>query len=333
MGEAIGRRVVGVVGGGPLCLLLGEEIRRKALPFDLVALDPDPACPARPVLRRQIVGDLRDTDAILKLAAGCDVVTFEAEPAHGAALEELERRGGNVHPSPATLRLLHDRAAQKAFLRSKGLPVAEGAEAGAKGLTVVAARGLTGEVRLYAAAETRRQDSALVMTILPAGVDPAAGRAAEEAARRAVEALGAVGAFAIDLVVDGSGAVRVREIAPRLHSSGHSTIEACRTSQFEQHLRAVAGLPLGDPALLYSAVLVKIHGLADARGPFVLAGLDAVRSIPGAFVHLYGEKETAPGRPLGHVTLIDVNDSGYRDALVHRAEHVRRMISQKEAKR
>jgi phosphoribosylaminoimidazole carboxylase PurK protein len=344
MGKGTSRRVVGVVGGGPLGLLLGEEIRRKGLPFDLVAVD-DPKA---------------------------DFITFEPGETSDAALEGLERSRKIVHPAPALLRTLRDRLAQRTLLRSKGLPVADfraifcrddlfaslqdfgcpalldghiiaapdqaesalGAFNGhalllerpvdvATEISVVAARSTTGEIRSYPAGE-----SLLLTTIVPARIDPAVAHTAEEIARETLKALQGAGVFCIGMTVDRNGAILINEISPGLHASGHYTIEACRTSQFEQQLRAITGMPLGDPALLYSAVTAGLSGAAGLNGPYVFAGADSVRSIPGAFVHLYGTKEAAPGRPLGHVTLVDVNDPGYRDALVHRADHVRRMIVQ-----
>jgi len=318
MGEGKGHRVVGVVGGGPLCLLLGREIRRKGLPVDLIAVDPAPDCPARPVLQRQIVAALEDCGAILQLAAAADVVIFDAPPPNGAVLEALANSRKPVHPSPETLRALRDAPARKQLLPADV----------AMELAVIAVRGASGELRSYPAAEKVQET-----TIVPARIDPATARAAEALALETLQALRGVGVFCVDLVVDRKGTVLVQDVVPQAHPSGDYTIEACRSSQFEQQIRAVTGMPLGDPTLLYSAVSVQILGAPGLQGPVVLEGVDGAQAIPGAFVHLYGRRETAPGRTLGHVTLVDVLDPGYRDALVHRADHVRRMIVQKEARR
>jgi len=200
-------------------------------------------------------------------------------------------------------------------------------------VSVIAARSTTGEIRTYPVGENIHQDNILVTTIVPARVEPATVKAAEEIAHETLKALQGAGVFGIEMFVDKKGGILINEIAPRVHNSGHYTIEACKTSQFEQHIRAITGMPLGDTTLLYSAVMVNLLGAPDLKGPYVFEGVDAVRSIPGAAVHLYGKKETAPKRKLGHVTLTDVNDPGFRDALVHRSEHVRRMIVQKAAKR
>ena len=391
MGDANGRAVIGVVGGGQLCLMLAEETRRKGLPYDLIAVDPTPDSPARPFLRDQILADYKDHDAIVRMAERADFVTFEIEQANSATLEGLEKSRKIVHPSPATLRIIQDKLTQKTFLRSKGLPVADfrpilgrddllaalkefGCPALLKARTdsydgrgnrvlskpeeadealaafngrplmlerfvdfamevsVIAARGTTGEIRTYPLGENLHQDSILHMTIVPARVEPATVRAAEEVARETLNALQGAGVFGIEMFVDRRGGILINEIAPRVHNSGHYTIEACRTSQFEQHIRAITGMPLGDTSLLYSAVMVNLLGAPDIRGPYGFEGVDGVRAIPGVYVHLYGKKESAPRRKLGHVTLTGVNDPAFRDALIHRAEHVRRMIVQKAAK-
>jgi len=392
MGDASRRAVVGVVGGGQLCLMLAEEIRRKGLPYDLIAVDPTADSPARPFLKDQILADYKDHDAIVRMAERADFVTFEIEQANSATLEGLEKSRKIVHPSPATLRTIQDKLTQKTFLRSKGLPVPDFKPIGGKDdlaaalkdfgcpallkartdsydgrgnrvlskpedadealaafngrplmlerfvdfameVSVIAARSTSGEIRTYPLGENLHQDNILQMTIVPARVEPATVKAAEEVARETMSALQGAGVFGIEMFVDRKGAILINEIAPRVHNSGHYTIEACRTSQFEQHIRAITGMPLGDTALLYSAVMVNILGAPDLKGPYVFEGVDSVRQIPGAFVHLYGKKESAPKRKLGHVTLTDVNDPGYRDALIHRAEHVRRMIVQKAAKK
>jgi 5-(carboxyamino)imidazole ribonucleotide synthase len=391
MGEANGRAVVGVVGGGQLCLMLAEETRRKGLPYDLIAVDPTADSPARPFLKDQILADYKDHDAIVRMAERADFVTFEIEQANSATLEGLEKSRKIVHPSPATLRTIQDKLAQKTFLRSKGLPVpdfrpvtgrddllaglkefgcpallkartdsydgrgnrvitkpeeADEALAAFSGrplmlerfvdfameVSVIAARGTTGEIRTYPLGENLHQDNILHMTIVPARVEASTVRAAEEVARETLKALQGAGVFGIEMFVDRQGGILINEIAPRVHNSGHYTIEACRTSQFEQHIRAITGMPLGDTALLYSAVMVNILGAPDLRGPYVFEGVEGARAIPGVAVHLYGKKESAPKRKLGHVTLTGVNDPAFRDALIHRAEHVRRMIVQKAVK-
>lgn len=192
-------------------------------------------------------------------------------------------------------------------------------------ISVILARSTTGEIRTYPAGENLYQDGLLRMTIVPARVDAAVARAADELAREAVKAHPGAGVFGVDMIVSANNAVAVREVAPRVHHTGHYTIEACRTSQYEQHVRAVAGLELGETTLVYAAVTVKLYG------PCSVEGAGAVRLIPGTFVHLYGGREAAPRRVSGHVTLVGVDHPAYREALVHRADAVRKMIQKESA--
>lgn len=125
-----------------------------------------------------------------------------------------------------------------------------------------------------------------------------------EIAAAVADGLGTVGVLAVEFLLDTQGRLWVNESAPRPHNSGHYTIEAAQCSQFEQHIRAVMGMPLGDASLRSSAVMVNLVGPADLSGPVHYEGLDRVLALPGAFVHLYGKAETRPYRKMGHVTVV-----------------------------
>jgi len=125
-----------------------------------------------------------------------------------------------------------------------------------------------------------------------------------EMAAAVAEGLGTVGVLAVEFLLDTQGRLLVNESAPRPHNSGHYTIEAAHCSQFEQHIRAVMGWPLGDTSLRSAAVMVNLVGAEGFRGPVVYPGLDQVLSLPGVFVHLYGKAETRPFRKMGHVTVV-----------------------------
>jgi 5-(carboxyamino)imidazole ribonucleotide synthase len=124
--------------------------------------------------------------------------------------------------------------------------------------------------------------------------------AAASIAGRAVAAVGAVGSFGVELFLLADGSILVNELAPRVHNSGHYTIEGCECSQFENHVRAVLGWPLGSSRLRAPAVMVNLIG--DGPGPGHPAGLAAALAVPGAHVHLYGKDRSVAGRKLGHVT-------------------------------
>jgi 5-(carboxyamino)imidazole ribonucleotide synthase len=120
----------------------------------------------------------------------------------------------------------------------------------------------------------------------------------------AVEALGGFGAFGVELFVDLGGKVLLNEVSPRVHNSGHHSIEACETSQFENHWRAVLGLELGSPALRRPAATVNLYGPEGLQGRYRVEGLAAAQALPGVHVHLYGKAEARPGRKLGHLTAL-----------------------------
>ncbi len=118
-----------------------------------------------------------------------------------------------------------------------------------------------------------------------------------------VEKLGIVGLLAVEMFVNRNGEVWINECAPRVHNSGHLTIEACITSQFEQHLRAILGYPLGSTQLVRPAIMVNLTGEEGFSGPVFYEGADQVMAMEGAYIHLYGKTETRPFRKMGHVTI------------------------------
>ncbi|MBB1073224.1 5-(carboxyamino)imidazole ribonucleotide synthase [Rhodoferax sp. 4810] len=175
-----------------------------------------------------------------------------------------------------------------------------------KELAVMVARGRCGETRCYPVVEMQmhRATNMLDLLLAPARVTDAIAAAATQLAVRTVEALDGVGVFGIELFLTHDGQLLVNEVAPRTHNSGHYTIEACFTDQFEQHLRAITGLPLGATDLLMPAAMINLLGAADHSGRPVVNGLRAALALPGVAVHLYGKADTRPGRKMGHVTVL-----------------------------
>ena len=164
--------------------------------------------------------------------------------------------------------------------------------------SVVGARGQGGEIALFPCARNDHANHILDVSTVPAGLDPAIEAEAARVATTVLEGLDVVGVICIELFVTGSG-VLVNEIAPRTHNSGHLTIEACVTSQFEQQVRAICGLPLGSPAIERPAAMANLLGELWADGEPDWAGALAV---PGVRLHLYGKGAARPGRKMGHVT-------------------------------
>ena len=144
--------------------------------------------------------------------------------------------------------------------------------------------------------ENRHRDHILDLTLAPARVPESVDRQAQAIARRVADALDLVGLLAVEMFVDRDGRVLVNEIAPRPHNSGHWTIDACPASQFELHIRAIAGLPL-PPAMRHSDAVMK-----NLVGPDEAALWPRIVATPGLIPHLYGKVEARPGRKMGHVT-------------------------------
>ncbi|MEI7606541.1 MAG: 5-(carboxyamino)imidazole ribonucleotide synthase [Rhodospirillaceae bacterium] len=164
-------------------------------------------------------------------------------------------------------------------------------------ISVIVARGADGAMRSYPAVENQHRHHILARTIVPARIAPAVAAEADGIARRITEALGVVGLLAVEMFVGRDGSVLVNELAPRPHNSGHWTMDACATSQFEQLVRAVCGLPLGDTAATGPAMMDNLIGDEVERWRELVAA-------PAARLHLYGKREVRPGRKMGHVTWI-----------------------------
>jgi 5-(carboxyamino)imidazole ribonucleotide synthase len=151
----------------------------------------------------------------------------------------------------------------------------------------------------------------LDLLVAPGNVSEPWVARATELAVEAVRSLEAVGIVAVEMFLDTTGELWVNEVAPRPHNSGHHTIEANVTSQFEQHLRAIASLPLGDVRQTTPAAMANLVGQAPRPGRARVEGLREAARVPGVAIHVYGKTETRPGRKMGHVTAVapDVGDA------------------------
>mmetsp|Transcript_13017 Transcript_13017/g.25265 ORF Transcript_13017/g.25265 Transcript_13017/m.25265 type:complete len:925 (+) Transcript_13017:186-2960(+) len=358
-------RTVGVLGGGQLGRMMALDGARLGL--DLVCLDPSGAEASAAPVCRVVKGSFMDRDAVVALSG--DVLTVEIEHVNVDALEELERQGRPVHPSPSALRIIADKAVQKDVMGASGVPIidyekvdatvdavrdaaenrlggypvmlksrcmaydgrgnavvknAEGIEEALRSLgkavevggvylekwapfeaelACIVARDREGNTVCYDVVETRQADNICRVVVVPPSINlPEAARVeAQRVAELAVSAIQGAGVFAVEMFWMGGDRVVYNEIAPRPHNSGHLTIEACVTSQFEQHLRAVSGLPLGDTSLrVGAAAMINILGAATEEE--TIASFKPALSVPGAKIHWYG-KDSRPGRKLGHITV------------------------------
>ncbi|MDX2135093.1 MAG: 5-(carboxyamino)imidazole ribonucleotide synthase [Saprospiraceae bacterium] len=191
-------------------------------------------------------------------------------------------------------------------------------------LAVVAARNTLGETAVYAPVEMDFHPEANLLSFLlcPARISPLAAAAAEALAEQVIEAFGVCGLLAVEMFLTDSGELLVNEVAPRPHNSGHHTIESAVTSQYQQHWRAIAGLPLGDTRQMRPAAMINLLGAPGHHGPVVYRGAEACLAIPGVGLHLYGKAETRPFRKMGHATIV----ADTVDEALERAERVSRLL-------
>jgi 5-(carboxyamino)imidazole ribonucleotide synthase len=169
-------------------------------------------------------------------------------------------------------------------------------------LSVLVARRPGGEHVVYPVAHTEQRDHRCHAVVVPAEAEPAVLAEAKRVGLAAVDAVGGVGLTAVELFQASDGSVLINELAPRPHNTGHYSIEACYTSQFENHIRAVLDLPLGNADLREPvAVMINLLGMRD--GAVEPNGLAEALDIPGARVHLYGKPNVRPKRKMGHVTV------------------------------
>ncbi|NJB87759.1 5-(carboxyamino)imidazole ribonucleotide synthase [Lewinella marina] len=175
-----------------------------------------------------------------------------------------------------------------------------------KELAVIVARSANGEVKVFNTVEMEFHPTANLVEFLicPAALDGDTDGRASKLAVEVVQKMEIVGLLAVELFLTKDGELLVNEVAPRPHNSGHHTIEACATSQYEQHLRAILGLPLGDPRLLRPAALINLLGAEGHTGPTRYQGWMDVLAIPEVYPHLYGKADTRPFRKMGHLTAL-----------------------------
>ena len=189
-----------------------------------------------------------------------------------------------------------------------------------KEISIIACRGIDGTRAIYPVAENTHANSILDVTAVPARIDRAAMEKAAAIADEVMEVFAGVGTFCIELFVAKGGAVYVNEVAPRPHNSGHYTIEGCFANQFENHIRAIVGLPFGSVDLISPAVMVNLLGEGD--GPARLVGLEEAYLDPNVRVHFYGKSESKSGRKMGHFTVIGKTVKG----ALAKAAQVKRLV-------
>jgi len=171
-----------------------------------------------------------------------------------------------------------------------------------KEISIIATRGIDGSKVVYPPAENSHSNSILDTTIVPARFSPTAVEKAKEIATKVMDVFEGVGTFCAEMFIHKNGDISVNEVAPRPHNSGHYTIEGCFANQFENHIRAIVGLPFGNTDLRTPTVMVNLLG--ESNGPAKLLGLEEAYNDPNVHVHLYGKSESKTGRKMGHYTVV-----------------------------
>jgi 5-(carboxyamino)imidazole ribonucleotide synthase len=176
-----------------------------------------------------------------------------------------------------------------------------------KEIAVIVARNPGGDVTTFPPVEMvfHPVQNLVEYLFAPADIAEEIQKKADDITRAIIQQLGMVGLLAVEMFVTKTGEVLVNEIAPRPHNSGHQTIEANVTSQYEQHLRAILDLPLGDTSIIMPGAMVNLLGEPGYEGDAKYEGFETVIGVPGVHVHLYGKKITKPFRKMGHVTIVD----------------------------
>lgn len=238
-----------------------------------------------PTARWAPIGSREEVVPVLD-AVGLPAVVKTARFGYDGKGQAVLREPGEI--APALARLAPPDRPFPALIAEAFVPFA-------REVSVLVARDPAGRLAAFDVVENRHRDGILDLSIAPARVDPATAEVARKSAFAIAEAFALEGLICIEFFATGPGEVLANEIAPRPHNSGHWTIEACAVSQFEQQVRAIAGLPLGDPARHADALMKNLIG-AD------IEALPALLAAPGLIPHHYGKAETRPGRKMGHVT-------------------------------
>lgn len=189
-------------------------------------------------------------------------------------------------------------------------------------VSVIAARNTKGQIATYPVVENIHENNILRTTIAPARVSENVAIQAEKIAHDTMDVLHGAGVFGIEMFVTKNDTVLINEIAPRVHNSGHHTLQSSDTSQFEQHLRAILGLELGSTKLIHKTIMYNILGPDDFAGKYKLADL----RVENLHLKMYGKEESKPQRKLGHFNLVDIKDTLGTDGLLTVLESIKKQI-------
>ena len=371
---------LGIIGGGQLGMMITEAAKNLSDAISgIIVLDPTDNCPAAQAGAKQIIGNFKDEDAIVKLAEQSDIITYEIESGNTDVLSKLNAK---IEPSPTTLGIIQDKLLQKKFLSENKLPVSQFYEITSlddlrekindlgfpvllkarrdaydgrgnfkilspdeiekayqhfdgKSLmvekfvnfkmevSVIAARNTKGEIAAYPLVENIHENNILKITIAPARVSDNVIMDASDIAKKTMEVLKGAGVFGIEMFIDQDDKILINEIAPRVHNSGHHTLQSCKTSQFEQHLRAILGLELGSTDLVHKTVMCNILGSDGFEGKYKPVELEN----DYVYLKMYGKDVSKPQRKLGHFNVVDQSDSKDVSELLEMADEIKNTVS------
>ena len=374
------KKRLGIIGGGQLGMMITEAAKNLSNEIsEIIVLDPTENCPAAQAGAKQIVGDFKDEDAIVKLAEQSDIITYEIESGNTDVLSKVK---AEIEPSPSTLGIIQDKLLQKTFLLENELPISQfykitslddlrekinelGLPVLLKSrrdaydgrgnykissleeiekayqyfdgkslmvekfvdfkmeVSVIAVRNTKGEIAVYPLVENIHEDNILKMTVAPARVSDDVINDAGEIAKKTMDVLKGAGVFGIEMFIDQNDRILINEIAPRVHNSGHHTLQSCRTSQFEQHLRAILGLELGSTDLVHKTVMCNILGPDGFEGKYKPVQLEK----DGVYLKMYGKDVSKPQRKLGHFNVVDQSDSKDVSELLEMADEIKNSVS------
>ncbi len=250
--------------------------------------------------------------------------TIEAVKENSSFLPAFQKLGRSGYDGRGVQRLETIADLPKAL---EGLSLLEKKVDYEKELSVIVARNEKGEVSAFPVVELvfHPVHNLVEYLFAPATITAAQEKKATEIALLVIKELNMVGLLAVELFLDKNGEILVNEVAPRPHNSGHQSIEANFTSQYEQHLRAILNLPLGSTKQLIPAAMVNLLGEAGFSGPSQYEGLEEALSIEGVYIHLYGKKSTKPFRKMGHITITDHDI----ESLKEKVENVKNIVKVK----
>ena len=353
---------LGILGGGQL----GKMLCLVASNWNLstYVLDPSSDCPAASVCTGFSHGNFRNYEDVYAFGKNVDILTIEIEHVNLQALFRLQEEGVVIRPEPHALELIQDKAKQKRFYTSKGLPTADfsvfpgkeaivaAVESGEiripfvqklsktgydgrgvyvvrgkeqlsdllagesvvedlvdveKEISVIVSRNSAGEMKCFPPVEMVFNSHANIVEFLisPCELDDALFVRACELAEHTIKSFNMCGILAVEMFLSKKGDILINESAPRPHNSGHHTIDAARTSQYEQCLRSILDLPPGDTEIKTPSVMINILGQPGFEGQVRYEGLRGCMSVEGAKFHIYGKTWTKPYRKMGHVTVLD----------------------------